>query len=114
MDKYINQVDCHKATVVFTYLSDIEHLYLRYKQGALDFEITYNLISRLFHYVKGLLFGLSVKHTNSIVVKNGARYEYISFYNGSSKSTKYTLCVNFDTENFALNYFKKERRKNER
>lgn len=104
MSKYISNIDGHKSSVIFTLLQDIETIYNRYDKGDLCINSAITQCRSIFNYLKGFLYGLNIKHQTKFVIQNGIKLDYLSFYNNSSQSIKYSLCVCFDCENFGVKY----------
>ena len=105
MSKYLNQLDGHKTSVIFLYLSEIDAVYKEYLKDKLDKMDAINQILRLYNYLKGFLFGLDVNHLlKKFVSDNGYLCDYLSFKSNSSGSYKYSLVLCLDPNNFALKY----------
>ena len=105
MTKYLNQLDAHKTSVIFLYLSEIQAVYKEYCKNKLNKLDAITEISRLYNYLKGFLFGLDVKHfINKFLSDNGFLCEYLSFKSNSSGFCKYSLFLCLHPDNFSLKY----------
>lgn len=104
MSKYIGNIDSFKSSIVFTYLQDISTLFETYKTGYGDKQKTIDTIARFMSYLKGFLFGLDVKHVSKYFYSQGKKYEYLSFYNNSARTVKYSLCLCLDPDEFGVKY----------
>lgn len=105
MSKYLNQLDGHKTSLIFLYLTEIETVYNSYLKNKKEKQDAINEITSLYNYLKGFLFGLDVKHIfKKFVSNNGYLCDYLSFKSNSSGSFKYSLVLCLDPDNFALKY----------
>lgn len=87
--KYISQIDGLKSSIIFTYLSDLKYLIKK---------DDYSGAVRIFDYIRGLLFGLNVRHKYNVCLKYGDLIEYLSFYSNSLEKVKYIIVVNRNLE----------------